>query len=54
MGEPKTVSLDYACINCFTKALWESLDPDNKVSLYTSFIDLQTGAATTKIVNKHQ
>ena len=54
VGEPKTVSLDYACINCFTKALWESLDPDNKVSLYTSFIDLQTGAATTKIVNKHQ
>ena len=54
IGEPKTVSLEYACINCFTKALWENLNPDNKVSLFTSFIDLETGAATTKIVNKHQ
>ncbi len=54
VGEPKTVSLDYACINCFTSALWESLDADNKVSLFTRFINLETGAETTKIVNKNQ
>ena len=52
-GEPRTVELPYACINCFTKAVWESLDPDNKVSLFTQFIDLETGEVTTKIVNKH-
>ena len=52
-GEPRTVELPYACINCFTKAVWESLDPDNKVSLFTRFIDLETGEVTTKIVNKH-
>ena len=53
-GEPRTVELPYACINCFTKAVWESLNPDNKVSLFTRFIDLKTGEVTTRIVNKHQ
>ena len=52
--EPRTVELPYACINCFTKAVWESLNPDNKVSLFTRFIDLKTGEVTTRIVNKHQ
>ena len=52
-GEPRTVELPYACINCFTKAVWESLDPDNKVSLFTRFINLKTGETVTKIVNKH-
>ena len=47
------MELPYACINCFTKAVWESLDPDNKVSLFTRFINLKTGETVTKIVNKH-
>ena len=46
------VSLDYDCINCFTSALWDNLNEDNKVSLYTCFIDLKTGEWTEKIVEQ--
>ena len=53
-GEPKAVALDYACINCFTKLLWDNLNADNKVSLYTAFIDLETGEMETRILNKNQ
>ena len=53
-GEPKSVELPYACINCFTEALWNSLNEDNKVSLYTCFINLETGERTERIVNKNQ
>ena len=53
-GEPKSVELSYACINCFTEALWNSLNEDNKVSLYTCFINLETGERTERIVNKNQ
>ncbi len=53
-GEPKSVELPYACINCFTEALWNSLNEDNKVSLYTCFINLKTGERTERIVNKNQ
>ena len=53
-GEPKSVELHYACINCFTEALWNSLNEDNKVSLYTCFINLETGERTERIVNKNQ
>lgn len=53
-GEPKSVELPYACINCFTEALWNSLNEGNKVSLYTCFINLETGERTERIVNKNQ
>lgn len=53
-GEPKSVSLDFACINCFTNTLWDSLNEDNKVSLYTCFVNLETGERTERIVNKNQ
>ena len=53
-GEPKSIELPYACINCFTEALWNSLNEDNKVSLYTCFINLETGECTERIVNKNQ
>ncbi len=53
-GEPKSVSLDFACINCFTNTLWDSLNEDNKVSLYTCFINLETSERTERIVNKNQ
>lgn len=53
-GEPKSVSLDFACINCFTNTLWDSLNEDNKVSLFVRYLDIATGAAETKIINKNQ
>ena len=42
------------CINCFTNLLWDNLNADNKVSLYTAFIDLETGEMDTRIINKNQ
>lgn len=34
--------------------LWDSLDPDNKISLYVRYADLETGACETRILNKHR
>ena len=52
-GEPEEAKIT-GCINCFTKLLWDNLNPDNKVSLYTAFIDLTTGEMDTRIINKNQ
>ena len=52
-GEPKKVKIE-GDIEEFTKSLWESLNEENKVSLFVRFIDLKTGQAQTKIVNKNQ
>ena len=52
-GEPTPVVID-GDIDAFTASLWENLNEDNKVSLFTRFIDLETGKAETRIVNKNQ
>ena len=41
-------------IDSFTSQLWESLNADNKVSLFVRYIDLETGAAETRMINKNQ
>ena len=51
-GEPERVSIPND-IETFTKALWESLDENNKISLFVRYTDLETGAYTQKIINKH-
>ncbi len=51
-GEPKTVSVTDD-IDTFTKKTWESLNENNKVSLFVRFIDLETGKNTDRIVNRH-
>lgn len=51
-GEPERVALE-GDIDAFTAALWESLDSGNKVSLFVRYIDLATGEADTRIINKH-
>lgn len=52
-GEPKEVPIG-GSIDEFTEKLWDALDADNKVSLFTRFIDLKTGKTETRIVNKNQ
>ena len=52
-GEPKRVEID-GNIDEFTENVWESLNEDNKVSLFVRFIDIETGAYETRIVNKNQ
>lgn len=51
-GEPKTVEIPDD-MEAFTDLLWNSLNMDNKVSLFVRYIDIQTGKAESKIVNKH-
>ena len=52
-GEPeKIATVDN--IDAFTDMLWNSLDEDNKVSLFVRYINVETKQATDRIVNKNQ
>ncbi|MCR5742530.1 MAG: IMP cyclohydrolase [Lachnospiraceae bacterium] len=51
-GEPTLVEIEGG-IDEFTELVWNSLDPDNKVSLFTRFIEIETGKYETRIVNKN-
>ncbi len=52
-GEPKLVSIPDN-IDAFTDTLWNSLNEENKVSLFVRYIDIATGEVNTRIVNKNQ
>ncbi len=52
-GEPTVVEIA-GNIDEFTDLVWNSLDEDNKVSLFVRFIDIATGETETRIVNKNQ
>ncbi len=51
-GEPEKVLIK-GDIDEFTASVWESLNEDNKVSLFVRYIDIATGKADTRIVNKN-
>ncbi len=51
-GEPTPVAIS-GDIDQFTQTVWNNLNPDNKVSLFTRFIDLSTGETATRILNKN-
>ena len=51
-GEPVPVEIPND-LDSFTDLLWNSLNEDNKVSLFVRFIDIETGAYETRIVNKN-
>lgn len=51
-GEPKRVEIPDD-MEMFTKMLWNSLNEDNKVSLFVRYIDIASGTWTSKIVNKN-
>ena len=52
-GEPKKVEIA-GDIDEFTQMLWESLNEENKVSLFVRYIDIETGKYETRIVNKNK
>ncbi len=52
-GEPKFVGIEED-IDDFTNTLWNSLNEDNKVSLFVRYIDIATGEYETRIVNKNK
>ena len=51
-GEPRFVKLA-GNIDDFTEEVWEALNEDNKVSLFVRYVNLETGAADTRIINKN-
>lgn len=52
-GEPKLIAVPDS-LDRFTEILWNSLNEDNKVSLFVRFIDIATGKYETRIMNKNQ
>lgn len=51
-GEPKNVKIE-GDLKEFGDEIWNALDQDNKVSLFTRFIDINTGKHQTRIINKN-
>ncbi len=51
-GEPERVAIPDD-IDAFTRELWDSLDADNKISLYVRYTDLETGTVENRIINKN-
>ena len=52
-GEPERVAIPDD-IDAFTNDLWDALNADNKISLYVRYIDLATGEAEDRLINKNQ
>lgn len=52
-GEPKKTEISED-IDEFTKTVWESLNEENKVSLFVRYINIKTGEYETRIVNKNR
>ena len=51
-GEPERVKIPDDIDN-FTNGIWNNLNANNKISLYVSFVDLETKTEQTRIINKH-
>ena len=52
-GEPKRIAVENE-IDAFTDLLWNSLNEENKVSLFVRYIDIASGNYETRIVNKNK
>ncbi len=52
-GEPTLVTVR-GDLAQFTEDVWQSLNEENKISLFTRFIDLETGTWESEIRNKNQ
>ena len=51
-GEPKCIRIELP-IREFTNLLWNSLNEQNKVSLFVRYVDLETGEVEQEIRNKN-
>ena len=52
-GEPEQVALSETAEE-LADLLWNNLDARYKISLFVRYIDIETGAAETRVVNRHQ
>lgn len=53
-GEPKDVVIPDMSLDDFTNFVWTNLNADNKVSLFTRYIDIESGKFESRIVNKNK
>lgn len=51
-GEPTWIGIE-GDIDSFTQMIWDNLNEENKVSLFVRYIEIETGAYETRIVNKN-
>ena len=51
-GEPELVSLK-GDLDSLASSVWESLNAENKISLYVRFTDIESGKVSTKVINKN-
>lgn len=52
-GEPRRIIIPDD-IEEFTSDIWDNLNEEKKVSLYVRYIDLETGKAENKLINKNK
>ena len=52
-GEPVRIGIS-GSIDAFTESVWNSLNEENKVSLFVRYIEIATGRYETRIVNKNR
>ena len=52
-GEPEAVKIS-GDIDDFSLLIWDSLNRDNRVSLFVRFIDVETGATESRIINANE
>ena len=52
-GEPEWVSVENS-FDTFTDRIWQKLNPENRVSLFTAFVNIDTGdLAASRIINRN-
>ncbi len=52
-GEPRQIKIEND-IDEMTGQIWDSLNEDNRISLYVSYRDLKTGTEETRLINKNE
>lgn len=52
-GEPERIRIEDADIDSFANEIWESLNEENKVSLFVRYIEIETGKWESRIINKN-
>lgn len=53
-GEPELVTLPDGSVGEIAETIWNSLNKDNKVSLFVRVIDIETGAYESTIINERK
>lgn len=52
-GEPTRIAVGDEDIDNFAEMIWESLNENNKVSLFVRYIDIETGEYESRIINRN-